>query len=262
MGLTGSHWVGLPEGIAPEMRRYHQQVSRFSAAFAFLSDVSMIVLGGGLKRREKLSARLGDILSAMYLVSCTLKRYEDEGRQAADAPLAHWAIWDAMFRAQNAFEGVISNYPSRAVAWLLRRVIFPLGRPYVVPADRLGHEVARLLIEGSATRDRLTAGMFIPRDESDAVGTVEAALAAVSDAEPIEQKIRAAQRAQQLVTDDGPAAIEEALRSGILSRGEAEKLARARQLVERVIKVDDFDQDFGLSEALRSSEQAGDAVPA
>jgi acyl-CoA dehydrogenase len=250
MGLTGSHWVFLPPGLAPEMRRYHQQVTRFSAAFAFLSDVSMIVLGGGLKRREKLSARLGDILSLMYLVSCTLKRYEDEGRQQADAPLAHWAIWDAMFKAQNAFEGVISNYPNRVVAWLLRRVIFPLGRPYVVPSDKLGHEVARLLIEGSATRDRLTAGMFVPRDEYDAVGAVETALAAVAAAEVVEQKIRAAERAQQIPDSETAESIELALRSGILSRGEAEKLTRARQLVDRVIRVDDFPQDFGLQEKL------------
>ncbi len=161
MGLTGSHWVSVPAGAAPENRRYYQQLARFSAMFAFLSDVSMLVLGGGLKRREKLSARLGDILSLMYLASATLKRYEDEGRPRADKPLLDWAIWDAMFRAQNAFEGVISNYPSSVVAWWLRRILFPLGRPYVVPSDRLGHEVAKLLIEPSATRDRLTAGMYV-----------------------------------------------------------------------------------------------------
>ncbi|MCP2936275.1 DUF1974 domain-containing protein, partial [Salmonella enterica subsp. enterica serovar Typhimurium] len=98
-------------------------------------------MGGDLKRKEKLSARLGDILSLLYLCSATLKRYEAEGRQAADAPLMHWAIWDAMFHAQTAFEGVISNFPNRLIGMLLRRLIFPLGRPYVVPSDRLGGEV-------------------------------------------------------------------------------------------------------------------------
>ena len=111
MGLTGSHFVGVPRGVAPETRRYYQQLTRFSAALAFLADVSMGTLGGALKRKEKLSARLGDVLSMLYLCSATLKRFEDEGRQAADAPLMHWAIWDAMFKAQNAFEGVISNFP-------------------------------------------------------------------------------------------------------------------------------------------------------
>src|SRR5437667_10057291 len=117
-GLTGSHFVDVPANVAPETRRYYQQLTRFSAALAFLADVSMGTLGGTLKRKEKLSARLGDILSLLYLCSATLKRYEAEGRHAADAPLMHWAIWDALFQAQSAFEGVISNLPNRAIATL------------------------------------------------------------------------------------------------------------------------------------------------
>ena len=105
--LTGGRWVGVNADVAPEMKRYYQLLSRYSAAFALLADTSMLVLGGSLKRRERLSARLGDILSQMYLVSATLKRFEDEGRQASDAPLAHWSIQDALFRLQDAFEGVL-----------------------------------------------------------------------------------------------------------------------------------------------------------
>jgi acyl-CoA dehydrogenase len=103
MGLTGSHFVRVPADVAPETHRYYQQLTRFSAALAFLADVSMGTLGGALKRKEKLSARLGDILSMLYLCSATLKRFEAEGRKAEDAPLMHWAIWDAMYKAQNAF---------------------------------------------------------------------------------------------------------------------------------------------------------------
>jgi acyl-CoA dehydrogenase len=251
MGLTGSHWVGVPAQAAPEMRRYYQQLTRFSAAFAFLSDVSMLVLGGDLKRREKLSARLGDILSLMYLASATLKRYEDEGRQQADRPLVDWAIWDAMFKAQNAFEGVISNYPSRAAAWMLRRIVFPLGRPYVVPSDRLGHEVAKLLIEPSATRDRLTAGMYVPRDESDIIGKLEAALHAAVAAEPIERKMRAAQKAGQIAGEAGAALAQAALAAGVINAAEHAQLQRATVLRDEVIRVDDFPQDLVLVEPAR-----------
>jgi acyl-CoA dehydrogenase len=251
MGLTGSHWVGVPAQAAPEMRRYYQQLTRFSAAFAFLSDVSMLVLGGDLKRREKLSARLGDILSLMYLASATLKRYEDEGRQQADRPLVDWAIWDAMFKAQNAFEGVISNYPSRAAAWMLRRIVFPLGRPYVVPSDRLGHEVAKLLIEPSATRDRLTAGMYVPRDESDIIGKLEAALHAAVAAEPIERKVRAAQRAGQIAGEASAALAQAALAAGVITAAEHAQLQRATALRDEVIRVDDFPQDLALVEPAR-----------
>ena len=192
MGLTGSHFVGVPADVAPETRRYYQQLTRFSAALAFLADVSMGTLGGALKRKEKLSARLGDILSLMYLCSATLRRYEAEGRQQADAPLMHWAIWDAMFKAQNAFEGVISNFPNRFIAAVMRRVVFPLGRPYVVPSDKLGHEVARLLIEPSAARDRLTAGVYLSDAADNPVAQIERALTATVAAEPIEAKLRAA----------------------------------------------------------------------
>ena len=110
MGLTGSHFVRTPQAIDPRTKRYYQQLTRMSASFAFLSDVSMLVMGGGLKRREKLSARLGDVLSQMYMCSAALKRYEGQGRNAADAPLLHWAIWNALYQAQTAMYGVMSNY--------------------------------------------------------------------------------------------------------------------------------------------------------
>jgi acyl-CoA dehydrogenase len=252
MGLTGSHFVRVPAGVAPETRRYYQQLTRFSAALAFLADVSMGSLGGALKRKEKLSARLGDILSMLYLCSAALKRYESEGRQAADAPLLHWSVWDAMFTAQNAFEGVISNFPNRVLAGLMRRIVFPLGRPYVVPSDQLGHEVARLLIEPSATRDRLTAGVYLGDASDDAVARLDRALAAAIAAEPIEQKIRAASKAgtfdARAVPGADPGVVtERAVAAGVISRHEADALARTRELTAQVIRVDDFDADLGAS---------------
>jgi len=252
MGLTGSHFVGVPAQVAPETRRYYQQLTRFSAALAFLADVSMGTMGGALKRKEKLSARLGDILSMLYLCSATLKRYEAEGRQAADAPLMHWAIWDAMFKAQNAFEGVVSNFPNRCIAKVMHCVVFPLGRPYVVPSDRLGHEVARLLIEPSATRDRLTAGMYHGPADEEGVALLDAAMAAAVEAEPIEQKIRAAARAGALDTHVAPGSdpgltAERAVAAGVISSSEAAVLARHRELAARVIRVDDFAADLGAS---------------
>jgi len=249
MGLCGSHCASVPAAVAPETRRYYQQLTRFSAALAFLSDVSMGVLGGALKRKEKLSARLGDILSMLYVCSATLKRYEAEGRQAADAPLMHWAIWDALFKAQNAFEGVISNFPNRVVAFVLRRMVFPLGCPYVIPSDQAGHEVARLLIEPSATRDRLTTGIYLPRGESDAIGAIELAVEATIAAEAVEGKIRTAIKAGKLATrpgEDRPAA---ALAAAIISADELALVRRAARLADIVVRVDDFAQDLGTAEA-------------
>jgi acyl-CoA dehydrogenase len=248
MGLCGSHCTGAPAAAAPETRRYYQQLTRFSAVLAFLSDVSMGSLGGALKRKEKLSARLGDILSMLYLCSATLKRYETDGRQAGDAPLMHWAIWDAMFKAQSAIEGVISNFPNRLIAWVLRRLVFPLGRPYVVPSDQLGHTVAKLLIEPSATRDRLTAGMFISSSEENPVGAIELALAATLAAEPVEGRIRDAIKAGRLALGARDDRVAAAQAAGVITPEQATAVRRAQRLVDKVVRVDDFPPDLGASD--------------
>ncbi len=256
MGFTGSKFVKVPEGVAPETRRYYQQLTRFSAAFAFLADISMGTMGGALKRKEKLSARLGDILSLMYLATTTLKRFEAEGQQAADAPLMHWAIWDCMFKIQGAFEGAIANFPNRLFQILLHRlVVFPLGRPYVVPSDKLGHEVASLMIAPSATRDRLTADVYLPADEDEAVGALEAALAATVAADPIEAKLRKAQKGGSFrpglnVSGDVDWVWREARAAGVITEEEYATVAERNRLRDKVIRVDDFAYDFGLGDAL------------
>lgn len=210
------------------------------------------MMGGSLKRREKLSARLGDILAQMFLISATLKRFEAEGRQAADAPLAHWAIWDAMYQAQQACEGVIANFPNRFIGTFLHRSLFPWGYPYVVPSDALGQRVAQALIEPSATRDRLTAECFIPSDKDDPLGTIELALAATLAAEPIEAKIRAAEKTGRFAGD--PRAnvrdiARVAAESDVISSAEYEVIKRRNALRDRVVRVDDFPFDFDVATA-------------
>ena len=249
-GLTGSHFVSVPASVAPETRRYYQQLTRFSSAFAFLADISMLVLGGELKRREKLSARLGDILSMLYLCSATLKRYESEGRQQADAPLMHWAMWDTMYQAQMAFDGVIANFPVRWIGRMLYRIVFPLGHPYDVPSDRIGHQVAKLMIEPSAARDRLTAETYLPTVASEPVGAIELALLATIEAEPIEARIRAAEKSGTLA-DNPDANVRDlahaAFAAGIVTAAEYAVLKRRNELRDIVIRVDDFPHDLGSS---------------
>jgi acyl-CoA dehydrogenase len=251
-GLTGSHYLTVPANVAPETRRYYQQITRFSSTLAFLADVSMGTIGAALKRKEKLSARLGDILSLLYLCSATLKRYEMEGRQAADAPLMHWAIWDSMYRVQTAIEGVISNFPNRFISAIARWVLFPLGRPYSVPSDRLGHEVAALVVMPSATRDRLTAGMFIAKADDDPAAQIERALAATLAVEPIEARIRAAMKDGSFKPEAVPGAgaderVDGAAAVGVITADELALIQRQRALVAAVVRVDDFAQDLGTS---------------
>ena len=254
-GVTAGRVFSAPADAAPETRRYYRQLSRISAALAFVADVSMLVLGGSLKRREKISARLGDALSMLYLGSATLKRFEDDGRPAADLPLLHWAMQDALARAALALHGVLANYPSRFVAAALRLVVFPLGRPYAAPSDRLGHEVARLLITPSAARDRLTAGMYLPKSEADPIGCLEAAFEAAMQAEAIEAKLRTAAKAGEI---EG-ATPEDLARAGLAARTigveEEARLRRFAKLRDEVVRVDDFPQDLGASEARAPAPQ-------
>ena len=257
LGMTGSHFAAVNVDTAPEMRRYYQQLTRFSAAFAFMADISLLVLGGSVKRREKLSARLGDILAQMYLISCTLKRYEEEGRKADDAPLAHWAIWDAMYKAQQAFDGVIANFPIRFIAAFLHRSIFPWGHPYVVPSDDVGHQVAKALIAPSATRDRLTAECYVPLVETEPVGAIEMALKATLLAEPIEVRIREAEKAGRF--DNNPLANVRdiavvAFEAGVISVADFEIMKARNHLRDIVVHVDDFPFDYGVATANKPAE--------
>jgi acyl-CoA dehydrogenase len=153
-----------------------------------------------------------------------------------------------MFKAQTALEGVISNFPNRLIAMVMRRAVFPLGRPYVVPSDKLGHEVARLLIEPSATRDRLTGGMYFPKAEGDIIRTIESAVEATLVAEPIEARIREAQKAGRLSVKVGEDRVAAAQAANVITADETAIVRKAKRLVDQVVRVDDFAQDLGVSE--------------
>ncbi len=237
-GLTGGRGIATPEGSAT--RRYYQQLTRFSAAFALSSDIAMAVLGGSLKRREKISGRMGDVLSLLYLCSATLKRFEDDGRPDEDLPLLDWAMQDALYNIQQAFDGVMRNFPNPLARWLLRALIFPLGKSIAPPSDQIGHEIAALLMQPGGARDRLTAGMYIPDDEQDAVGALEAALASTLLCEPLLAKLDEARKAGKLKARDELLRIAEARELGIIAAEQALQLERDYALRRKVIMVDDF----------------------
>ncbi|HUX92149.1 MAG TPA: acyl-CoA dehydrogenase [Gallionellaceae bacterium] len=238
-GLTGGRGIDVPTE-APT-RRYYQQLTRYSSAFAIAADVAMLVLGGSLKRKEKLSARLGDVLSQMYLCSATLKRFEDDGRPEADLPLLHWAMQDALHRIQEAFDGVLQNFPNRVAAWLLRRLIFPLGKCVMPPSDALGHQVATALMQPGAARDRLTAGMHIPKNEKEAVGALEAALLSTLQCEPVQAIVAKARKEGRIKSRDELEQIAEAGKAGVINGEQVTMLERDYALRRKVIMVNDFD---------------------
>jgi acyl-CoA dehydrogenase len=250
-GVTGARLVAVPG--APELRAYTRQLTRLCAGFAFVADVAMLILGGDLKRREKLSARLGDILSQLYIASTVLKRYEDDARPRADLPVVKWALEDCLNRSQEAFYGVFENFPSRVTGWLLRVTVFPLGKSFAAPKDELGRQIAKLLLENSPTRERLTSNVFLLRHEDDAVGRLELALQAAPAGEATEAKIRSAVRAGVIAGLTDLARIAAAVDKGIISTTEAAQFQQFNALRRGCIMVDDFPHEIGRNQAGRDA---------
>ncbi|KJG15588.1 acyl-CoA dehydrogenase FadE [Photobacterium angustum] len=246
--MARSFWLGITDGYgtsAPRKdatTRYYQQLNRYSANLALLADISMAVLGGSLKRKERLSARLGDVLSQLYLSSATLKRYADDGYQQQDLPLVHWGLQDSLYQAETALDDFLSNFPNKFIAGALRIVLFPLGQRRIKPSDNLDHAVARLAQTPSETRDRLGRGQFLEASEGNPVGMMEAALNDILAAEPIYDRVCKAANKKYPFVQLGNVA-DKGLELGVIEHAEAELLRRAELGRLRTINVDDFEPE-------------------
>lgn len=231
-----------PAPVSDESAIYFRKLSRISASFAFASDIAMLVLGGSLKRREKLSGRLADVLSNMYLASCTLKHYQDQGRHKEDLPMVKWVCETTLYRSQVALDELIRNFPNRLAAGFMRLMIFPIGRHQRLPKDKLGHKLASLLLDPSEARDRLTKGIYISTDEDDATGRMEIGMDKVIAAEDASRKLRKADIGYQIAALSGREEIlKEGVRRGAIDEQEAELIRVANGARQAVIRVDDFD---------------------
>ncbi|WP_034912564.1 acyl-CoA dehydrogenase FadE [Erwinia sp. 9145] len=252
LGLTGGRTSRTP--TRDVTARYYQHLNRLSANMALLADMSMSVLGGSLKRRERISARLGDVLSQLYLASAALKRYEDEGRNEADLPLLHWGVQDAMYQAETAVEALLRNFPNRLVAGLLHAVIFPTGRHCREPSDRLDHQLARILQLPSATRTRLGRGQYLTPSEHNPAGQLEEALSHVMAAEVIHDRLCKEQKKPLPFTR-----LDELAKRGLaekwLNDEEAAVLIRAEASRLRAINVDEFEADALATQPVKMMEQ-------
>ncbi|MFK8016296.1 MAG: acyl-CoA dehydrogenase [Gammaproteobacteria bacterium] len=237
-GLTGARFIRAPKTGPTE--KYFRQLTRMSSAFAFVADVTMLMMGGRLKRKEKISGRLGDVLSHLYMASAILKKHEDDGRPSADLPLVRWGLQDSLYRSQEALIGVLRNFPVRWLGWLIQRLVFPLGPPQKAPNDRLGQSVAKVLLSPSATRERLTAGVYVPRDIDDHIGVMEIALEKVIAAEPLERKVYGGlkKRVRPYNFDE---ILPEAVANGVITDLEAQAIREAHVLINDVIRVDEFE---------------------
>lgn len=238
LGLTGARFTNAPG--KGKVKRYYQQLTRMSSAFALLADACVLILGGSLKRKEKISGRLADALSNMYLITAVLKHYEDQGYKQDDLPLLIWACEDSLFKTQEAMKSVMRNFPIRFVGRILNMVIFPLTKPYGGATDYQGHKIARLLLNPSSARDRLTKGIYFTDDPNDAMGRIEHALNTSLDSESAERKLRDARRIGLITARDITSAVADAIKQSIINEAEAEKILVAHAATLNAISVDEF----------------------
>lgn len=228
----GRSWTGGAFAPAPDAgaaTQFYRQLSRYSSAFALCSDMALLTLGGALKRKEMLSARFGDILSELYLLSAALKRWEDEGRQQDDLPALEWCMATGFKTIENRFAEILANLPNRFVAAILKFVVQPFGASVLGPSDRVVHRCAQMILEPSATRDRLTPDLAFVDDDGP-IARLEKAFKLVSSTDDIAKRIRTAKLKDW----------KQAVAQGVITQAEGERLEAAREAVKLVIEVDDF----------------------
>ena len=239
MALTNARFARVP--VEGPTSRYYQHIVRFSASFAFVVDVAMLTLGGYLKKKENLSARLGDMLSCMYLASMVLKHYENQGRHDADLPLVEWACRNLLYRAQEQLHSFLRNFPNPFLGGVMRLLTLPRGLTYSAPSDRLGATLADLVSNPTESRERLASYIYKTVEPTNPLGLLQEALVLAQTAEPIEKRIRVeGVKTGKVTALDLPGQITQALAAGLISETEAASLREYDRKVMDIINVDDF----------------------
>lgn len=240
LALTHGRNSRIP--INTPTKRYYQHINRYSAAFALASDFAMLTLGGELKKKELLSARLGDVLSTMYLASTVLKHFENQGRPSMDLPLVEWSVRTLMYKTQEQLHNFLTNLPNRTAAFVLRCFIFPRGRKYSPPSDHLTRKVANIITCTGESRQRLCEQAYTTIEPNNPLGLLEEALMISEELAPIEEKLKQAHKEGHIKSEYLPHQIQEAQKCGILKDKEAIKMKEYHKKVFELLSVDDFDQ--------------------
>ena len=243
LSLTGGLIHRAP--VKDATKAHYQQLTRMSSSLALVSDISMMLLGGALKRKERLSARLGDVLSNLYLGCAVLKYYRDNGSNDADLPYVEWNLQLALYNCQSAFQDFFENLPNPVIAWLLKRLVFPFGRPYSPPNDKLEHTLVQTMFSDNELRDRITSLCYVGKDDTDPAFVIEDAFLKVLASKATRNLIREAVKAGTIVDSTN---VEElaaaAIAAEVCSEDEARLFVEAELARSKAIQVDDYPPDF------------------
>ncbi|MFM2423541.1 MAG: Acyl-coenzyme dehydrogenase [Pseudomonadota bacterium] len=220
---------------------WYRQAYRMSQNFALVADMTVALLGGGLKTKQKITGRLADALSEIYMLSCVLKRYEDDGKPQGDREIVAYCAQNHLYKCQQALKGTIDNFP---VAWarpVMRALVFPLGARFKPASDALGHRIVKAAMEPGEVRDRLTRFIYLSKDVNDATGLLEVTLKKVIAAEDAEKKLDRAIRQGTVRRFHGIDWIGDAVTKSVITAEEGRLLREVEALTQRVIAVDHFD---------------------
>ena len=244
LAITKSKYSKSP--VNTITKRYYQHINRYSAAFAVASDFAMLSLGGELKKKELLSARLGDVLSSLYLASTVLKHYENQGCKSDDLPLVEWSVRTLMYEAQEQLHNFLINMPNKILARFLRLFIFPRGRSYSPPPDGLTTKVARIITSVGESRERLSETAYTSKGQNNPLGLLQEALELSEETILIEAKLQQAKRDGIIMSNYLGHQIEQAELHGILKSDEIKKMKDLYHRVSEILSVDDFGpNEFG-----------------
>jgi acyl-CoA dehydrogenase len=248
--LTFGLFASAPPN-AGDTARWWRQLARASRSFALTADLTVALLGGGLKVKQKITGRMADALAELYLLSAVLKRYDDDGQPKEDLKLVDYCARNCLYRLDQALLGVLRNFPVWWAAWLMYPFVFPLGTRRRPASDSDGKEIVRAALEPGAFRDRLTRDIFISDDPGDRTGLLDYTLARVVACQEADKKLERAIRKGEVKRFHNNDWVADAEKKGVLTEQEALDLAELRDLVARVIAVDDF-----AAEALARGEAA------
>lgn len=239
MGLGSERFVAVPGH--PALRRHYRRLDRLSAAFAVVADAAMLSLGARLKFKESLSARLGDMLSYLYLASMVLEHHENAGCPQSERPVVEWAMAYLTQAYQTAFLELARNFPARGLAGWLRLLVFPLGARMRAPSDAMTSALAKAVVAETPLRERLVSGLFDEVSVNNPLAHVDSVFRESLAVQPLLQKLDAAMKDKRLPRLQGAELIAQARQSGILDAQEAQRLLAFDERLMEVINVDDFD---------------------
>ncbi|MEH6456095.1 MAG: acyl-CoA dehydrogenase [Cocleimonas sp.] len=232
---------------------YYSDINRLSGVFALAADLSMLSLGAKLKFKENLSARLGDLLSTLYLASMVLKHHKDTSYNEEEWPIVQWSLDHLLHEFQIAFDELTANFPNRAIAFVLNTAAFPIGNRFIAPSDNLEKDVVDVISNDNASRDRLTSGLYMELEELNPLAIANQVFLDSLKLKPLQKILKAAIKSGTLPKISGQALLDAALEKGVINKEQAQQLNQHNSDVMEIINVDDFDESELIRVAFKKS---------